>query len=223
MKELPNVRIAEPTDRDEILAMCRRLHSENGLFSLNEKKLDNCLSKSFNRAGGIVGVIGDVGHIEASICMELSDFYYTDDWHLAELWNYVEPEYRKSRNAEALIEFGKSCSEKMGIPFITGIITNKHMAGKVRLYRRLLGYPAGAFFVHNSKWKSEPMEDHGTLRQRLKDFAQKCNDGKVSTGIARREVGPLLREAAVAIGSEDNLWGTSKTTNGATSHVNGSG
>ena len=196
------------------MAMCRRLHSENGAFSFDDDKVRSCLHKCFNAQGTIVGVIGEPGALEASTCMSISDYYYTTDWHLAELWNYVAPEYRRSRNAEALIEFGKSCSDKMGVPFLTGIITNKHTAGKVRLYRRLLGYPAGAFFLYNSQWKSEPMTDHSELRQRLKDFAQKCNDGKISTGVARKHAS-LLREAVDAIYAEDNLWGNGKTNGSA--------
>jgi hypothetical protein len=126
------------------------------------------------------------------------------------MWNFVDKEFRRSHNAEALIEFGKACSEKMGIPFLTGIITSSHMAGKVRLYRRMLGHPAGAFFIYNSSWKAEPLSDHSALRERLREFAIRCNNGKVSTGIARKEVGPLLREALEAISSEDNVWGAPK-------------
>lgn len=219
-QELPTVRIAQPADEEDVMAMCRRLHSENGLFSLNENKVRALLHRCYKGDGTIVGVIGETGHLEASTCLAISDFHYTDDWHLAEYWNYVEEPFRKSGNAEALIEFGKECAVKMGIPFITGIITNKQMAGKVRLYRRLLGYPTGAFFCYNSKWKSEPIEDHSALRQRLKEFAQMCNDNRVTPVIARKELGPLLRDAAQAVSGEDNIWGKSKA-NGATSHPDG--
>jgi hypothetical protein len=109
----------------------------------------------------------------------------------------------------------------MDIPFFTGIITNKQMAGKVRLYRRLLGYPTGAFFLYNAdKWKPQPMEDHLDLRTRLKEFIVKCSDGKVTPTVARRELGPLLREAVEAIHAEDSLWGDGKKPN-PDKHVNG--
>jgi hypothetical protein len=224
-QELPAVRIARPADEEAVMESCRRLHRENGLFSFNDDKVRSCLHRCFNAEGTIVGVIGEPGNLQASTCMAISDYYYSNDWHLAELWNYVEKEHRRSRNAEALIEFGKECSEKMGVPFLTGIITNKQMAGKVRLYRRLLGYPAGAFFIHNASWKSEPMEDHGTLRARLKDYAKMCNEfaeSKVNNKVlrqqflvARAELGPLLREAAEAISAEDNLWGSAKPNGSA--------
>ena len=199
--------------------MCRRLWNENGLFSYNEDKVRECIQRCFDKKGIIVGLIGPPGKIEASTCLAISDYYYSKDWHIAELWNYVEPEYRRSRNAEALVEFGKSCSDNMKVPFLTGIITDSRMAGKVRLYRRLLGYPTGAFFIYNASWQSEPMDDHTSLRDRLRDFARKCNEGKVSTGVAKKQVGPLLREAAEAIAAEDNLWGSIRPNGSA--HVDG--
>jgi hypothetical protein len=213
-QELPKVRIARPEDEEGIMAMCRNLHSENGLFSFNDDKVRALIRRCFNKEMVIVGVIGD-DVIQASICMMMTDYYYTDDWHLGELWNYVDPGFRNSRNAEALIEFGKACAVKIGLPFITGIITNKHMAGKVRLYRKLLGYPSGAFFLYNANWNPEPMADHADLRVRLKSIAHQCEkQGRLSADFSRKELAPLLYEAARAISEEDNLWSSAAKTNG---------
>lgn len=210
-QELPSVRIAVPEDEEAVMAMCRRLHLENGLFSLNEAKVRALLHKCYKKDGTIIGVIGELGHLEASTCLAISDFHYTDDWHLAEFWNFVDEPYRKgSRNAEALVEFGKECAVKMGVPFITGIITNRQMAGKVRLYRRLLGYPAGAFFCYNTKWKTEPIEKHDLLRQRLREWAQRCNDSRCTPTMTRNEIAQLLRDAAQALSNEDDVWSNPK-------------
>ncbi len=174
---LPEVRLATPADQDDIMAMCRRLHAENGLFALSDDKVLGCLKRYYAREGAIVGVIGKPGHLEASTCLLFSEMYYTTDWHLAELWNYVEPEHRRSHNAEALIDFGKRSAKKIGVPLITGIITNDRTAAKVRLYQRLLGAPAGAFFVFNGAWQRaeprvedfwQPFEKRGDKRRRLK-------------------------------------------------------
>ena len=219
MQELPKVRLAVPEDESAIMAMCRRLHSENGLFSLNEEKVAALLQKYFQQQGVILGVIGDPGKLEASTCITLSDYYYSDQIHLSELWNFVEKEYRKSKDAEALIRFGMDCAHKMtenmGVqcPFLTGIITDTRTAGKVRLYHRLLGHAAGAFFVYNAKWHHEPMEDHSALAIRLREAAKLCNDRKVTFEVAQRKIGPLLREAAEAVGAEDKIWGPTKLTN----------
>jgi len=213
-QELPTVRLAEPADEEAVMAMARRLWEENGLFSLNENKVRDQLRRYFNREGTIVGVIGPVGDLEASTCLCINEYYYSDDWHLSELWNFVDKEFRRSRNAEALIEFGKSLANKMGCPLLTGIITNKQMAGKVRLYRRLLGQPAGAFFVHNAEWKPQPLEDHGELRNELREWAQTCNDKRVHFDTVRKNIAPLLRKAAEALGEIDDTWAAPKR-NGA--------
>lgn len=207
MAELPLVRMANASDEDEIVAMCERLHAENGLFSLSIDKVRACLQQCWQRKGTVVGVIGMPGAIEASTCLALSDFYYTNDWHLAEFWNFVDVDYRRSRNAEALVEFGKDCARKMNMPLFTGIITNKQMAGKVRLYRKLLGYPTGAFFIYNANWKSEPMADYSGLRARLKENATLCANRKLKGSQHQDGLAQLLKEACEAIDAVDNLWG----------------
>lgn len=204
---LPRVRLATPGDEDDIIAMCRRLHEENGLFSLNEFKVRDCIRRCFNRHGTIVGVIGPPGALQGSICMELTNFYYTDDSHLAELWNFVDAPYRQPPgNAEALIEYAKDWSRKLKLPFFTGIITNKQMRAKVRLYRQLLGYPVGAFFLYNGNWKSEPMADFSDLKNRLGAAAHKWASKNKANKDDLQQIASLLSQAAKALASDGNLW-----------------
>lgn len=203
--------------------MCRRLHKENGLFAYNEEKVQAIVRRCFRREGTIVGVIGAPGDLKASTALMFSDFYYTDDWHLAELWNFVDLEYRAAglRYAEALIEFNKDCARQVKLPLFTGIITNKQMAGKVRLYRRLLGYPVGAFFLYNGQWKAEPMEDHSDLKQKLRDAAHRCAHNKVKSRSDIEKLASLFREAANVIGGETNIWGSSKSSHESATPPNG--
>lgn len=142
------VRIANAVDEEEVMAMCRRLHSENGMFAMNEQKVRAVLRNAFDRQGGILGVIGDPGHIEAAIYMLVSTFWYSDIHHLEELFSYVLPEYRRSTNALDLVEFAKWCSNHSGFKLVIGIQSNEQTTAKVRLYRRRLGEPIGAFFLH---------------------------------------------------------------------------
>lgn len=223
MRELPKVRLPGSSEIDAIMAMCRRLHAENGLFSIDENKVKALIQRYYDRNLVILGVIGEPDRLEGSICLEVANYWYAEDndIYVSEIWNYVEPEHRRSRNAEALLRFGMECAEKMGIPLLTGIITNKQMAGKVRLYRRILGIMAGAFFVHNSKWQPTPIEDHSDLRRRLKEYAEICNNrqefstefGTYKRGVfdvASQKLAPLLREAAAGLASEDDVWGGPK-------------
>lgn len=141
------VRKADRTDEPELRAMCRELWQENGLFSMSDAKVQSCLDRAFDRQGAVIGVIG-TSHLEASICMIVSNFWYSDDWHIEELWNYVRPQHRKTDNAKDLIAFGQRCANEIGIPLIIGVMSNARTEAKVRLYRRKLGEPSGAFFVY---------------------------------------------------------------------------
>lgn len=157
----PTVRLAMKAEEEELMEMCREIHAENGLVSMAEDKVRSMLNRAFNKEGGIIGVIGKPGSLEAIIMIVMTNFWSSNDTHLEELFSYVRRPFRTKYNgpdtikmphAEALVNFAKKCSDDIGVPLVIGIITNKRMAGKVRLYRSILGYPAGAYFVVNPKW-----------------------------------------------------------------------
>lgn len=133
------------------MELCRALHAENGMFTMSEDKVRGMLQRAFNRQGGIIGALGVPGRIEGAIYLVISDYWYSDDWHLSELFSFVLPQYRKSNNAKELITFAKRCSDEIGIPLVIGVISNERTEGKVRLYQRQLDKPAGAFFVYDAK------------------------------------------------------------------------
>lgn len=171
--DFPIVRVALPKEEDEILEMCKSLHGENGLFSFSEDKVRDCIRRCYRREGGIVGVIGETGKLQASIGILISDSYYSHQWHLAELWTHVLPDHRKSHNAQALIEFGKRCAIQIGVPLITGIITNRRLSEKIRLYRKQLGIPSGVFFVFNANWANETEPDAESFYPAFESRAEK--------------------------------------------------
>ena len=153
-------RLATHADEQEIMRLLRLMHEECGMLSLDEESARATFDRAFDRTGGILGVIdekGSRGRIEAMIFLMFGRFWYTKDDHLEELFNYVRPDCRESDHAKTLITFAKDCAEKIGVPLVIGVLTNKKMAPKVRLYRRVLGTPRGAFFVHNapSRWAGD--------------------------------------------------------------------
>ena len=191
---LPVVRVAVPADRNEIVAMVKDHHAENKIvFPLDEDQVHNALNKHYNRTGGIVGVIGPTGSLEACCSLVFSDLWYSKSWHICELFNYVKPEYRNSNNADALMEFAKQCSLKIGLPLIAGVITRKQTAAKTRLYRRRYGSAAGAFFMYNAP-QTDLMPDRDFMmvfepeadrRKRLREESKR----------ARKENGVMLAPA----------------------------
>lgn len=140
------VRLANPDDEEGIMALCRMLHEENGLFPLDDDMVRDTIRKAFNKQG-FIGVIGAKDALEGIIYMVISNFWYSKKPHLEELFNYVHPDHRKSEHAKSLIEFAKKCATN-DIRLVIGVISNTRTEAKIRLYERRLGKPAGAFFVY---------------------------------------------------------------------------
>jgi hypothetical protein len=146
------VRIATREDAEEIIRLLHIMHAESGMMPLDEECAKRMFERAFNKSGGIIGVIGETGDIKACIYLLISTFWYTSAYHLEEIFNFVRPDQRKSNYARYLIAFAQDCSDKCKLPLVIGVMTNNRMEGKVRLYRRTLGYPAGAFFVYGANW-----------------------------------------------------------------------
>lgn len=154
------VRTAQPREEEDIMQVCRELHEENGLFDMDETMVRAMLRRAFDRRGGIIGVIGGPGAIEAVIFLIISNFWYSQQPHLEELFSYCRPQYRRSGHAKSLVEFAKRCSDELYMPLVIGIVSNIRTEAKVRLYRRQLSEPAGAFFVYNSPAAAKELQ-HG--------------------------------------------------------------
>lgn len=161
---MESVRIATRSDEDEIMNLLAIMHAEGGIMPLDEMEAKKTFNLAFNRQGGVIGVIGGSGDIKAMIFLLMSRFWYSREYHLEELFNFVRPDVRKSKEnyAPRLIEFAKKCADEIKIPLTIGVLTNIRMEGKVRLYKRSLGVPAGAWFVHfpdGKGWQNEANED----------------------------------------------------------------
>lgn len=156
-----NVSIASPYDEDELYnILSEELFSENGTFSLSEKKSRSFIRDTINgRNYGIIGIIRENGKIAGTIGMNLESFWYSDDFLVSEYWNFVRKDYRNHKSqdgkdglrsfyAKDLIDFGKWFSETMDMILNIGIISTTRTQAKCRLYGRMLT-PVGQFFMHN--------------------------------------------------------------------------
>ena len=145
---LPRVRLAVESDLEEILAMGHELHAENGLMSLDDGLIRQAALAAIHGQDGIVGVIGK-DPIQAMIFLQIRRYWYSRDEHLEEALAFVRENFRKSRNAIALIEFAKAASIRLGVPLLIGIVSNDKTIQKIRLYERRLGKQSGAYFLFN--------------------------------------------------------------------------
>lgn len=166
--EFKGVRVARPGDEDAVYNLLLGLYSENALFTLSEHKARETIRYATEKRGGWIGVIDGPNGLEATIGMALETFWYTDQWHLSEYWNYVAPEHRQSNHARRLIDYAKWVADGIGVPLIMGIMTTDRLAPKMRLYQRQLSQ-VGAFFQHG-------MSSDGTYSQRKVARKRKAND-----------------------------------------------
>jgi len=141
------VRRARPEDRETILSICVQNHGENGQFSYSPKKVEDMVDKALNRGGAIIGTVGE-NKIEGLILLIIGQHWYTDDWCLEEVMNYVLPDHRRSTHAKDMITFAKRCSDEIKIPLVIGVVSNERTKAKIELYRRQLGEPVGGYFIH---------------------------------------------------------------------------
>ena len=150
------VRTAAPDDSAEVWRLLRMLCAENGMFALSERKVDYYISRLLHPESiaqddtgprGFIGVIGPIGALEGCIMLTVGSVWYSEDWTLDEHLNFVDPAHRSSNHARALIEFAKTCADRIGIRLVIGILSTKRTAAKVRLYERQLT-AAGCFFIH---------------------------------------------------------------------------
>jgi GNAT superfamily N-acetyltransferase len=142
------------------------MHAEGGMWAYDLDCVRERFARAFDRKGGILAVIGEPGGIRAMSYIEITRAWYTRENHIEELFCWVHPEHRKSDYGRLLIEYAKKCSDDISenagikVPLLMGVLTNRRMEAKVRLYRRHFGPPAGAVFVHNPSWVAsfEPCE-----------------------------------------------------------------
>jgi len=142
------VRKAVKADEPAILDLCKENHAENGQFSLAMPKVEGMVRRAFDAGGAIIGITGSPGRVEGAILLLITQFWYTEDWCLEEIFNYVKPEYRRSTHAKDMIKFGMRCSDELHIPLVIGVVANERTRAKMELYRRQLGDPVGGYFLH---------------------------------------------------------------------------
>lgn len=149
MTEKPEgVRIAIPADERAIFNLLALAHIENGMGGMNDEKVRKYIAFATQRQGGVIALIDGPTGLEGCLFMMLSQRWYSDDWYWEELCNFVHPDYRRSMHAKNLIQFGKWFAEQMHMPLFIGVLTNKRMQAKIRLYRRQITQ-GGAVFFHN--------------------------------------------------------------------------
>lgn len=141
------VRAGTPEDLDAMMALAMLAVDDNGLSAPNQIKILRDIWPALHLDHGIVGIIGNP--IEAAILLRVDCLWYSDEPVLLERSIFVHPDFRSAKGGRArlLCDFAYDASVELGLPLVIGILSNERTAGKVRLYERRFGPPAGAYWI----------------------------------------------------------------------------
>lgn len=129
------------------------------MWSLSKRKVDYQINRFLAPSKitaddigsrGVIGVIGPVGALEGAIMIAIGQPWYSEEWTLEEMLNFVEPQHRKSNHSRALIGYAKNIIDQVrdantDLCIVIGVLSTKRTAAKIRLYSQMM-QPVGAFF-----------------------------------------------------------------------------
>lgn len=158
MSDEIHVRTATPEDFQQVMNLASQVSNENGLFSPTLDMVANEIWAALHRQHGIVGVIGDPGEeLEGFVLLRVGNTWYSQAEIIEEKTVFVSRKFRSAKGGRArkLCEFSKKVADDLGLPLLIGILSNQRTRGKVEMYKRVFGDPAGAFFLygaHTGAW-----------------------------------------------------------------------
>jgi hypothetical protein len=158
-----HIRIGTPDDLDEMMQIAMMATEENAFLDPNPGKLAAEMWPALHQDHGIVGIIGpENGMIQGAVLLRIGSMWYSDAPVVEEKAIFIHPEYRSAKGGRAkqLCEFSKKVSDSLGIPLIIGVLSNSRTEAKVRMYRRIMGPEAGAFFLYGAKTGGVPRTEH---------------------------------------------------------------
>jgi GNAT superfamily N-acetyltransferase len=141
------IRIAGAEDRPCLIDLCCWLHAESGAHRLSLPKIARLIDRGLARDRSIMPVIGEPGDIRAMMLLIVDEVYYSDEFWLAELWNYVRPDSRRSAYGRQLLRFAMECADRSGLDLVVNVVSDARLDAKLRMYERCLG-AAGAVFIY---------------------------------------------------------------------------
>jgi len=160
------IRIGVPQDVDGVMKLALMVCEENGIFQPNVEKILYDVWMSLNQEHGLIGVIGEPGEeLEGFVLLRVSTMWYSDAPIIEEKTVFVHPKHRGASGGRArkLCEFSKQVADELGLPLIIGVLSTTRTDGKVKLYERVFGSPAGAFFLYGVKTGN--WQDHDPVAQ----------------------------------------------------------
>jgi N-acetylglutamate synthase-like GNAT family acetyltransferase len=148
------IRLATTDDMKEVMELAVNACKENAFLNASAALLAMEIWPALQQDHGLCAVIGpDGGEIQGLVLLRTGHMWYSETPVLEEKAVFIHPKYRSAKGGRAhkLVEFSKRTADKLGMPLIMGVLSHTRTAGKTRLYTRMFGEPAGAFFLYNAR------------------------------------------------------------------------
>lgn len=144
------VRTGTIDDLDAVMKIAFMASEESGVRNPDPYLLLQDIYPSLQLENGIIGIIGAPGEqIEGTVLLRVGTLWYTHEPMLEERSSYVHPAYRHAKGGRLrkLIEFAIDAAKTLELPLTIGVLSDYRTEAKVRMYRRYLGKPAGAYWL----------------------------------------------------------------------------
>lgn len=154
MNEELTIRLATADDLDEVMRLAVTACEENGFLNASTELLCREIYPALQQDHGLCPVIGPSnGEIQGLALLRIGAMWYSPEVVLEERAIFIYQQYRSAKGGRAsrLCEYTKKVADTLNLKLIIGVLSNTRTAGKVRMYTRIFGEPAGAFFLYNAR------------------------------------------------------------------------
>lgn len=148
------IRLGTTADMDEVMQLAIMAAKENGVMNASQLLLAKTIWPKLELQHGLIGCIGKHGgKIEGMVVLQIGTLHYTEEPVLEELVLFCHPDYRNAKGGRAtkLCEFSKSVADKLGLKLVIGVFSTVNTEQKVKLYSRVLGPPAGSYWIYGGR------------------------------------------------------------------------
>lgn len=159
------VRFADPGDEPALVDLCRAKHAEEALrtasgrpFRFAEDKVRARIQQALvprrnapDAGQSWCGVIGEPGQLQGAVYLMIQEPDDSDELYLLQLWNWIFPEYRRSKSPAALIQFSQALSVSLQLPLVGGVVSYEQgESAKLRFLRRNGMTPIASLYLYNA-------------------------------------------------------------------------
>ena len=149
----PVIRLATPAEMAPVMELAVQACEENGFLDASAELLAQIIWPAINQNNGMIGVIGKPGErLEAFVVLTVGTMYYSPQKCVEEKVVFVRPEFRAAKGGRArlLCEFSKKVADTLELPLLIGVCSNERTKAKVKMYERIFGPPAGAYWLYGT-------------------------------------------------------------------------